>query len=491
MTVRDEQTQSWWSANDGVSMDGPMKGARLHWHPFYQTTFREFRELHPDGEVMVYGEGDRAWHRNPRHGHGTDYQPGSPGIEPFFLASWVGDGGETDERLPENTLLIGINEPEALRVYPLEDVKREGGVVHERIGGVRPIVVLCPYHSFTMAVYEAILDGQELTFTRDGDRFVDDQTGSTWTVEGLATSGPRAGSRLRPVQWQWLEWHTFVSAHPKTTIWRSQKPLLKDATDDPAFSDVVAALDAAGYAVEACNWLHPTFSAISARNGLALWVQGDPLELLRFEDDEGAADYMLLDGHARQFGNFVLRSNPEEQFSDWAHTRPLRDAKVAWSPLVGDEVMAAVVEAALKSHQTGESKPGGVHRLLELIRDADLSVRTRGSRWNPGRNQDAGRCFEMQAPTLALDAFRVVIDGDCFLVARFANAADAADYAATEPHCTLQAGTIALRSDPPGQYRAPYPIVSFDTPVDEVKWSRLLVDEKFRRLCEDFGKAAS
>ncbi|MGH2577227.1 MAG: DUF3179 domain-containing (seleno)protein, partial [Actinomycetota bacterium] len=149
MTVRDEQTQSWWSANDGVAMDGPMKGSRLHWHPFYQMTFREFRDLHPDGEVMVYGKDDEGWHRNPRHGHGTDYQPGSPGIEPFFLASWIGDSGEPDTRLPENTLLIGINEPEALRVYPLEDVKREGGVVHERLGGTRPIVVLCPDHSYT------------------------------------------------------------------------------------------------------------------------------------------------------------------------------------------------------------------------------------------------------------------------------------------------------------------------------------------------------
>ena len=490
MTIRDEQTQSWWSANDGVSMDGPMKGTRLHWHPFYQTTFREFRELHPDGEVMVYGKDDEAWHRNPRHGHGTDYQPGSPGIEPFFLASWIGDSGEPDTRLPENTLLIGINEPEALRVYPLEDVKREGGVVHERIGGTRPIAVLCPYHSYTMAVYDAVHDGTELTFRRDGDQFLDDQTESTWTVEGRAVAGPLAGRQLRPVQWQWLEWHTFVSAHPKTTIWRSDRPRLKDATDDPAFRAVVAALDDAGYAVDACNWLHPTWSAISAINGLALWVRGDPLELLRFVDESDAADYMLLDRHAVQFGNFVVRSWPEEQFSDWAHTRPLREAKIAWSKLVDDEVMVAVVATALDPHRAATSKARGVHSLMELIAGAGYPVRTYGARWNPGRNADAGRCFEMQAPTRALDAFRVVIDGDCFLVSRFADAASAAEYAASEPWATVQAGEIVLRSDPPGQYRAPYPIVSFDTSVEDVKWSRLLAEEKFGRICDDFGKGA-
>jgi hypothetical protein len=84
-----------------------------------------------------------------------------------------------------------------------------------------------------------------------------------------------------------------------------------------------------------------------------------------------------------------------------------------------------------------------------VIAGAGYPVRTHGSRWNPGRNFDAGNCYEMQAPTRALDAFRVVIDGDCFLVSRFADAAAARDYAATEPHCTLPAGEIVLRSDPP------------------------------------------
>ena len=36
-----------------------------------------------------------------------------------------------------------------------------------------------------------------------------------------------------------------------------------------------------------------------------------------------------------------------------------------------------------------------------------------------------------------------------------------------------------LRSDPPGQYLAPNPLLSYDTPFDEVKWSRLLGNEAF------------
>lgn len=487
-SVRDEQTQSWWSCNDGLSMDGPMKGTVLSWHPFYNMTFAEYRAIAPEGEVMVYGERDEAWHRDPRHGHGTDYQPGSPGIEPFFLASWIGDGGEPDMRLPENTLLIGINEPEALKVYPLEDVKREGGVVRDMLGGTRPIVILSPYHSYCMAVYEPVVDGRELTFSGHGDRFVDAETGSVWTIFGEAESGPLAGERLKPVQWQWLEWHTFVSAHPTTDIWRSSAPPLRDPTTNPAFVAVVEALEAAGYPVEACNWLHPTFRSIAAVDGLALWVRGDPLELLAYEDESDAADYLLLERRARSIGNFVIRSNPEEHFSDWAHTRPLREAKIAWSKLLDDAEFMAVVEAALAPYTTMASKHHGAHVLLARLAEAGFPVRTGGSRWNPGRNHDAGRCYEAQVPTGALDGFRAVIDGDCFLVSRFPDAGAAAAYAEREGRSAIAAGPIALRSDPPGQYRAGYPVMSFNAADGDVKWSRLLTDDAFLGVCATFEK---
>jgi hypothetical protein len=495
-SVRDEQTQSWWSCNDGLAMDGLLKGTVLRWHSFLNMTFGEFRALCPEGEVMVYGERDRAWHRDPRHGHGTDYQPGSPGIEPFFLASWIGDSGEPDKRLPENTLLIGINEPEALRVYPLEDVKREGGVVRDVLGGTRPIVIFSPYHAYTMAVYEPFvpggpgvppgMDGRELSFSRQGDRFVDAETGSTWTIFGEAESGPLAGQQLQPVQWQWLEWHTFVSAHPRTDIWRSDAPPLRDPTDNPAFVAAVDALETAGFRVEACNWLHPTFRSIAAIDGLALWVRGDPLELLAFEDQSDAADYLLLDRHARGIGNFVIRSNPEEHFSDWAHTRPLREAKIAWSKLLDDGDFLAVLEAALAPYRAKADKRHGIHVLLGRLADAGFPVRTTGSRWNPGRNHDAGRCFEAQVPTRALDGFRAVIDGDCFLVSRFPDASAARAYVIEEGRSAINAGPIALRSDPPGQYRAGYPIMSFNAADDEVKWSRLLTDDTFRGVCAAF-----
>ncbi|MGB8360340.1 MAG: hypothetical protein WCE80_02975, partial [Acidimicrobiia bacterium] len=93
-----------------------------------------------------------------------------------------------------------------------------------------------------------------------------------------------------------------------------------------------------------------------------------------------------------------------------------------------------------------------------------------------------------QTPAGARDAFRIVIDGDCFLVFHFDDPSYAESYADWEPECTVTAGPIVLRSDPPGQYLAPYPLLSYDTPRDDVRWSHLLGDDDFRVVCSRFGE---
>jgi hypothetical protein len=450
-------------------------------------TFAEFRSLHPNGEVMVWrSDVEGKFHRNPRHGHGVDYKIGSPGVEPFFLETWTAKTEPLDSaRLPENELVLGVNEPDGLWVYPLEEVKKEHGVVHHQYSD-RPIVVLSPEYGYTMSAWVARVDDVNLTFRCDGDRFLDDQTQSVWTVEGLAESGPLNGRRLEPVWWQYLEWHTWASVHPDCSVFRSSRPAVFDSAFNPAFHAAVAGLERHGYEIERCNRLHPSFSAVGAVDALAFDLQGDPLELLSFEDPEDAKDYELLDRHCARLGAFILRSMPVQLFADDAHSRPLRDKNIRWSPFLADESFLRALRNALATFQPDSSRGKGVNTLLSQVQSAGFNVRTYGTRHNPGRNPDAGPCYESQVPPRAKDGFRVMIEGDCFIVFRFESRDEAEVYAATEPHCTVVADFIVLRSDPPGQYRAPYPVVSFDTPVEEVHWSGLLNDSTFLKLCSEF-----
>jgi hypothetical protein len=489
MHVRDEQNGAWWSPPDGIAYDGPMAGVAMGWNPYYQMTFAEFRDLHPDGEVACYqGSIDESYHRNPRHGHGTDYIPGSPGIEPFFLASgWASQPGVFDERLPENTLVIAINEPGALRAYPLEEVQRNDGVVHDR-AGERPIVVLSPHNSYTLAVFDTRAAEETLTFRRENNRFIDDQTGSTWTIQGVCVAGRLAGETLTPLEWQALEWHNLASAHPGMEIYSSDAAPLVDTSGSPGFADVIEALGEAGMSVESAQPLHPVWAPVAANAGMQFVVDGDRLELIEFPGPGYAADYLLVDKHAFAVGNFVVRSNPARQFSNWAQTRILRDKKVDWSELVEDETFAATVGQALQPHLRDEADPPSATRLVELLADAGHRVRTHGVRWNPGRSHEAGPTYITQTPAGAKDAFRIVIDGDCFLVFHFDDPGRAQSYADWEQECTVTAGPIVLRSDPPGQYLAPYPLLSYDTPREDVRWSQLLTDEDFLAVCSSFAE---
>ena len=74
-----------------------------------------------------------------------------------------------------------------------------------------------------VGVFLAELDGEPLTFTTDrpaGDEptVVDEQTGSTWNVSGVATSGPLAGRRLVPLPHLDTFWFAWSRYHPSTAL---------------------------------------------------------------------------------------------------------------------------------------------------------------------------------------------------------------------------------------------------------------------------------
>ena len=69
------------------------------------------------------------------------------------------------------------------------------------------------------SVFEAILDDIKLTFRLDGERIVDDQTGSSWNIFGQALTGPLAGRQLRPIVHGHHFWFSWVVFKPDTIIY--------------------------------------------------------------------------------------------------------------------------------------------------------------------------------------------------------------------------------------------------------------------------------
>ena len=70
----------------------------------------------------------------------------------------------------------------------------------------------------SVGVFSRVVDGQALTFATEGDRFVDEETGSVWLISGEATSGPLEGTQLERVEHLDTFWFSWSTYQPDTTL---------------------------------------------------------------------------------------------------------------------------------------------------------------------------------------------------------------------------------------------------------------------------------
>jgi hypothetical protein len=134
--------------------------------------------------------------------------------------------------LPPMARVVAVDLNGETVAYPY-DVLQELHVVNDTVGGVPIVVFWAPGTASALdagdvaggrdvgaaTTFSRELDGQTLTFTFDGDRIVDEQTGSEWDVLGQAVSGPKAGSQLEPVvsiNYFWFSWAAF---RPETRVY--------------------------------------------------------------------------------------------------------------------------------------------------------------------------------------------------------------------------------------------------------------------------------
>jgi thiol-disulfide isomerase/thioredoxin len=75
----------------------------------------------------------------------------------------------------------------------------------------------------TVHTFSRELDRQTLTFRYDGERIVDDRTGSEWTVLGKAVDGQLAGKALMPVVNVNHFWFSWAAFRPETRIYRVEE----------------------------------------------------------------------------------------------------------------------------------------------------------------------------------------------------------------------------------------------------------------------------
>ena len=224
LIMYDRQTESWWQEFGGEAIVGDLVGKKLEQLFLSMVSWKDFKAAFPEGKVLSKDTGyDRPYGRNPYSGYDGANNP--------FLY----DGPE-DDRLPALARVVAILIGEEALAVPFSVLEKEP-VVHQTLAGQDLVVFFKKGTASSLdagriaegrdvgatGVFDPDLQGQKLTFRAEGDKIVDEETGSAWNLFGQATSGPLAGKELTPIPHRGSQlWFSWVVFQPDTEIYRGK-----------------------------------------------------------------------------------------------------------------------------------------------------------------------------------------------------------------------------------------------------------------------------
>ena len=141
--------------------------------------------------------------------------------EPFLFRGVVDDRERAKQRV------VGITVDEASVAYWMSLLANDEGTATPATVGSRDLVILWkPGQASALdastveggqdvgsvGVFVPEIAGSPVTLVVQGGEFSDEETGSTWTIAGVAVDGPLEGSRLERVEHLdtfWFAWSTY------------------------------------------------------------------------------------------------------------------------------------------------------------------------------------------------------------------------------------------------------------------------------------------
>jgi hypothetical protein len=231
LIMYDRTTETLWQQFTGDGIIGELTGERLTFLPTSIVSFADFREAHPDGQVLSRDTGLRGnYGSNPYAGYDTyDHVLSAGGNLALFQ-------GQADDRLEPaaRVVTVSLDEQGIDIAYPYS-LLEQAGVVNDNRGGQDLAVFFTPGTSSALGaqviadaadvgatgVFDPNLDGQKLTFRVEQGQILDDQTGSLWNILGQATEGALAGQELEDIVHGDHFWFSWAAFKPDTVIYQN------------------------------------------------------------------------------------------------------------------------------------------------------------------------------------------------------------------------------------------------------------------------------
>lgn len=211
MTERSGDTQSLWPQMARGARCGPRDGDQLEMLPVAEMTWAAWSELHPTSPVPSQFNGfSRDYTLYPY----DDYAD-KDNADTLFPSSGL------DERRPPKERVLGIPDGSGGVVFPFGELD-EGGLTSAVHGSTSDgdFVVFWGRTAQAAVAYRPVAGGDPLTFFGALGTLFDEETGSEWSLDGVAVNGPLEGQALEPVPEAfvafWFAWPLF---YPDLELW--------------------------------------------------------------------------------------------------------------------------------------------------------------------------------------------------------------------------------------------------------------------------------
>lgn len=227
LVMYDRATETLWTHFDGRAVIGLLTGDELEAVAAPLMAWNTFTERYPDGVVL---DETRTGFRR-RYGTNPYVGYDNPGTDPALFTGFL----DTREAAKERIAGVDLNGEQ--RAYRLGTLASADGlsVLSDTLGNTDIVVfwkegqasaldaqtIEAGKDVGTVGVFLRPTGGRELTFQVIDRTIIDEETGSTWSVAGFATSGELAGTQLERVphfDTFWFAWSTF---QPRTTVYEA------------------------------------------------------------------------------------------------------------------------------------------------------------------------------------------------------------------------------------------------------------------------------
>lgn len=198
----DAGTHSWWQQATGTAITGPLKGFALKVYPSSQMTLESWLREYPKSLVM-----------NPdtlfmdHYFKLEDYDKGtmSSNLVRRDKASWQ-----------HNSWIVGVESNFSSKAYDW-NVLLQKRIIQDSVDAL-PILLAIENDSASFHAYDRRVDDSVLSFqiSANKDLLVDEETHSSWNMDGVCIGGLLMGKKLQPVQSYNEFWYTWQTFHKKS-----------------------------------------------------------------------------------------------------------------------------------------------------------------------------------------------------------------------------------------------------------------------------------